>query len=53
MYGGWGSNTIGEARKGALDVCSKVRPSDRCAIAMENNNWVGGTVPGLEGLHHP
>jgi dienelactone hydrolase len=53
MYGGWGSNTIGEARKGALDVCSKVRPSDRCAIVMENNNWVGGTVPGLEGLHHP
>jgi len=51
MYGGWGSKTIGDARKGALDVCTKQRPSDRCAIVMENNNWVGGSVPGLEGLY--
>jgi hypothetical protein len=43
--------TIGDARKGALDVCGKQRPSDRCAIVIENNNWVGGSVPGLEGMY--
>jgi dienelactone hydrolase len=41
MYGGWGFKTIGDARNRALDGCGKQRP--RCAIVMENNNWVGAT----------
>lgn len=41
MYGGWGFKTIGDARKSAQDGCGKQRPPDRCAVVMENNNWVG------------
>ena len=43
MHGGWGFKTVGDARKGALDGCGKQRPPDRCAIVMENNNWVGNS----------
>jgi dienelactone hydrolase len=43
MYGGWGFKTVGDARKSTLDGCGKQRPPDRCAIVMENNNWVGNS----------
>jgi hypothetical protein len=43
MFGSWGSKTLGDARKFALDGCGKKRPLDRCAIVMENNNWVGNS----------
>jgi dienelactone hydrolase len=43
MFGGWGFKTIDDARKRALDGCGKQRPPDRCAIVMENNNWVGSS----------
>jgi dienelactone hydrolase len=43
MFGGWGFKTIGDARKRALDGCGKQRPPDRCAIVMENKNWVGNS----------
>jgi hypothetical protein len=42
MYAGWGYKNVGDARKGTLEGCSKQRP-DRCAIVMENNNWVGNS----------
>jgi dienelactone hydrolase len=45
LSGAWGSRTIGEARKYALDDCGKERPQHQCVIVMENNSWVGGTVP--------
>jgi dienelactone hydrolase len=41
MFGGWGYKAIGDARKGALEGCGKQRAPERCAIVMENNNWVG------------
>ena len=41
MSGGWGYGSIGEARKSALDGCGKQRPTERCSIVMENNDWVG------------
>ncbi len=41
MFGGWGYKAVGDARKGALDGCGKQRSPERCAIVMENNNWVG------------
>ena len=43
MYGGWGYRSIGDPRKRALDGCGQQRPPDRCAIVMENNNWVGSS----------
>ena len=43
MFGGWGYKSVGDARKGALDGCGKQRPPDRCAIVLENNNWVGSS----------
>jgi dienelactone hydrolase len=41
MSGGWGYSSIGEARKSALDGCGRQRPTERCSIVMENNDWVG------------
>jgi len=43
MFGGWGFKSIGDARNRALDGCGKQRPPERCAIVMENNNWVGNS----------
>jgi dienelactone hydrolase len=43
MYGGWGYKTIGDARKDALEGCGREKPPNRCAIVMENNNWVGNS----------
>jgi dienelactone hydrolase len=43
MFAVWGSKTIDDARKRALDGCGKQRPPDRCAIVMENNSWVGNS----------
>jgi dienelactone hydrolase len=43
MYGGWGYKAIGDARKDALEGCGKQKPPNRCAIVMENNNWVGNS----------
>jgi hypothetical protein len=43
MSGVWGLKSIGDTRKGALDRCGKQRPPDRCAIVMENDNWVGNS----------
>jgi len=43
LFGGWGFKSIGDARNRALDGCGKQRPPERCAIVMENNNWVGNS----------
>jgi dienelactone hydrolase len=43
MFGNWGSKTLGDARKFALDGCGKKRPPNLCAIVMENNDWVGNS----------
>ena len=43
MFGGWGFKSIGDARNRALGGCGKQRPPERCAIVMENNNWVGNS----------
>ncbi len=41
LFGGWGYKSVGEARKGALEGCGRQRPTERCVIMMENNDWVG------------
>jgi hypothetical protein len=41
MSGGWGYKSIGEARKGAHEGCGRQRPTERCVIAMEDNDWIG------------
>jgi dienelactone hydrolase len=41
MSVGWGYKSVGEARKGALEGCGRQRPTERCVIVMENNDWVG------------
>jgi dienelactone hydrolase len=41
MFGGWGYKSVGEARKGALEGCGRQQPTERCAIVLENNDWIG------------
>jgi hypothetical protein len=41
MFGGSGYKSVGEARKGALEGCGRQRPTERCVIVMENNDWIG------------
>jgi dienelactone hydrolase len=41
LYGGWGYKSVGEARNGAIAGCGRQRPTERCVIMMENNDWVG------------
>ena len=40
FFASWGYRTVEEARKGALDGCTKNKPTENCAVVMENNDLV-------------